>query len=651
VYKEDDMIQQLTDRLAAANEAYRNGSPTMSDAQYDALENELRAAAATAPSADRKTALGFLAKIGAPAPQSGWSKVKHRAPMSSLNKAQDEAEMRSWATTRPRGSASTLFVMDKLDGISISLRYDGGVLVQAVTRGDGAVGEDITRNVRLMDVPNDVQDDAFTGYVRGEIVCLKSTFAAHFPGESNPRNTAAGTAKRQSDNSKCKHLTVVAFQWLPDAGDLASKAHEVSALDVAGFQTPRTCLTPNADGVQRVYDEYVASVRDGLDYEIDGLVVVLNDNTEWKAAGEKNHRPAGSVAYKFPHESKPTTLNDIRWQVGKSGRITPVAEFDTVALAGANVQRASLHNIANIGRIAAEASRLGLRKGDRITVSRRNDVIPYVEALLTTKGTAPLLDPPSDCPCCGTATVMDGEYLVCPNDETCASQIAGLVKRWVKKVGILGWGDSTIDGLCDQDIIADPADLYTLDADEVAKVEIEGRRVGGNAHHFLTDLHAKSDLPLHTIVGSLGIPMMGRSMCKRIVDAGYDDLDALAFVSVDDLAAIPDMGRSKAEAFREGFDARIELIMKLIENGVTIKAKATGPLLGTSVCMTGFRDAAMTDAIEEQGGAVKSGVSKTLTILVCKDPTSTSGKAQKARKYGTEVVGIDEMWTRLGGRP
>jgi DNA ligase (NAD+) len=140
-------------------------------------------------------------------------------------------------------------------------------------------------------------------------------------------------------------------------------------------------------------------------------------------------------------------------------------------------------------------------------------------------------------------------------------------------------------------------------------------------------------------------------MCKRIVDAGYDDLDALAFVSVDDLAAIPDMGRSKAEAFREGFDARIELIMKLIENGVTIKAKATGPLLGTSVCMTGFRDAAMTDAIEEQGGAVKSGVSKTLTILVCKDPTSTSGKAQKARKYGTEVVGIDEMWTRLGGRP
>jgi DNA ligase (NAD+) len=135
------------------------------------------------------------------------------------------------------------------------------------------------------------------------------------------------------------------------------------------------------------------------------------------------------------------------------------------------------------------------------------------------------------------------------------------------------------------------------------------------------------------------------------VDAGHDTLDDLAFVSVDDLASIPDMGRSKAVAFREGFDARIELIMKMIENGVTIKAATTGPLLGTSICMTGFRDADMVDTIEDQGGAVKSGVSKTLDILVCKDPTSTSGKAQKARKYGTEVIGIDEMWNRLGGRP
>jgi len=652
--KEKAMIQQLTDRLETANEAYRNGAPTMTDAQYDALENELRAAAATASPADRKTATSFLAKIGAPAPQNGWAKVKHRVPMSSLNKAQDEADMRAWAPAI-RGltpiSCSDLFVMDKLDGISISLRYEHGVLAQAVTRGDGTVGEDITRNVRLMDVPNDTRDMNFTGYVRGEIVCLKSTFAKHFVGESNPRNTAAGTAKRQSDNSKCKHLTVVAFQWLPDAGDLPTKREEVQALANAGFSIPRTSVEKNASGVQFAYDLYIASERDALDYEIDGLVIVLNDNAAWKAAGEKNHRPAGSVAYKFPHESQPTTLNDIRWQVGKSGRITPVADFDSVNLAGANVQKASLHNIANIGRIAATAGHLGLRKGDRITVSRRNDVIPYVEALLTTKGTAPLLDPPTDCPCCGTATVMEGEYLVCPHDQTCASQIAGLVKRWIKKVGILGWGGSTIDGLCDQDIISDPADLYTLDADDVAKVEIDGRRIGGNAHHFLTDLHAKSELPLHVIVGSLGIPLMGRSMCKRIVDAGHDTLDDLAFVSVDDLASIPDMGRSKAVAFREGFDARIELIMKMIENGVTIKAATTGPLLGTSICMTGFRDADMVDTIEDQGGAVKSGVSKTLDILVCKDPTSTSGKAQKARKYGTEVIGIDEMWNRLGGRP
>jgi DNA ligase (NAD+) len=644
-------MMTLLNRLKMANEAYRNGAPHLTDAQYDALENELRQTMRVASGPDLKKAQDFLTNVGAPAPSNGWDKVKHRVPMGSLNKAQDETEMKAWAATL-LAVDSDILVMDKLDGISISLRYDKGVLTQAVTRGDGSIGEDITRNVRLMQVPNDAEDATFTGYVRGEIICHHTEFAANFPGESNPRNTAAGTAKRQSDNSKCKHLAVIAFQWLPDSGDLILKSDELMLLAKRNFYTPRRALVKTgATGVQKVYEQYINTERASLPYDVDGLVLAINDNENWNKVGMKNHRPAGSVAYKFPHEAQPTTLRDIRWQVGNSGRITPVAEFDVVNLAGANVKQASLHNVANIETVAKAGGESDLRPGDRILVSRRNDVIPYVESLMQAalSGGIPFRTP-TGCPCCGTPLQMVGEYLMCPNDDACPAQASGSIKRWVKKVGILGLGEATIDGLCESGTIEDIADLYLLDPQVVRHLEFDGRRVGTNAFTFLKNVEDKKVLPLHVIIGSLGIPLMGRSMVKRIVDAGYDTLNLMAAATVAELAAIPDMGASKAEAFHKGFHDRIILIKKLLKNGVTVKAKVVGGLSGLGVCMTGFRDAAMAEAIEDQGGAVKSGVSKTTSILVCKDPNSTSGKAAKARKLGVEIIDPDEMWNRLGGR-
>jgi DNA ligase (NAD+) len=651
------MLTQLLTRLKTANEAYRNGAPTITDAQYDALENDLRQAMqAPHAASDLKAAETFLKNVGAPAPQNGWAKVKHRVPMGSLNKAQNEADMVSWAhnigmKARKNLVATGYLVMDKLDGISISLRYENGVLTQAVTRGDGLIGEDITRNVRLMKgKPNSISD--ITGYVRGEIVVLHNDFKTYFPGESNPRNTAAGTAKRQSNNDKCKHLTVVAFQWLPDAGDLPTKTDELEALEKLNFTIPSWEIAVDASGIQGIYDRYVKTERDLLPYDVDGMVVSIQDNGLWNMVGLKNHRPAGSIAYKFPHEAQPTTLRDIRWQVGNSGRITPVAEFDVVNLAGANVKQASLHNIANIETVAKTGGETDLRPGDRVLVSRRNDVIPYVESLVQpalSGGAA--FSTPTACPECGCGLAMVGEYLMCPNTGGCEAQASGSIKRWVKKVGILGLGERTIDGLCASDTIEDIADLYTLDPQVVRHIELDGRKIGTSAFTFLKNVEGKKELPLHVIIGSLGIPLMGRSMVKRIVDAGYDTLNLMAAASIPELAAIPDMGTSKAEAFHKGFHERIALIKKLLKNGVTVKAKIVGGMSGVGVCMTGFRDAAMAEAIEEQGGGVRSSVSKNTSILVCKDTTSTSGKAKKARKLGVEIIDPDEMWNRLGGRP
>jgi DNA ligase (NAD+) len=451
------------------------------------------------------------------------------------------------------------------------------------------------------------------------------------------------------------------FQLISDGKvQYATKEDEFLALGEIGFTNIPNChITPKVGRkkfsalatVFSIYKKYVDTVRDSLDYEIDGLVVCLNDNAKWAAAGERNHRPAGSIAFKFPHDSAKTVLRNIVWQVGNTGRVTPVAEFDSVSLAGANVRRASLHNVSNIKRIAAEyGDCYGLGAGDTIMVSRRNDVIPYVESLVSTMNPSHNFEGihPNECPECQTSLVFEGEYLVCPNTLSCPAQVSGGIKRWIKKVGILDWGDAIIEALCEDGMVNDPADLYKLTYDQLSALELSGRVVGTAAERMLTNLHDKKELPLNVFVGSLGIPLVARSMCKIIVDAGYDTIDKMAAATENEISSIHGVGGTKAQSFVEGFRFRSGLISKLMMQGITIKQPSNGALTGMTVCMTGFRDAVMQEAIESAGGTIKSGVVKNLTYLVSKDPNSTSGKAKKARAQGTTVIGQDDMWEILG---
>lgn len=366
-------IRTTLTRLVAANEAYRRGeAPVMTDAEYDALEDALAEAVASGDPSDPTVAAAaaFLASIGSPpADDSGWTKVRHDVPMSSLNKAQDASDLRSWAATVNRNA--DLVWTEKLDGISVSLRYVDGALVRAATRGDGETGEDITRNVvRMKGVVRAIK--GFTGHVRGEIVLRRSDLAAHFPDYSNPRNAAAGVAKRL-DGVGVEHLTVFAYQIVREGGtQLTRKRDELTVLARVGFPVPNHGTTPDVESIVRLRDGYN---RDTLDYDIDGLVVEVDDLERAAALGELNHRPRAAVAYKFSHMTAETTLRDVVWQVGKSGRLTPVAVFDPVTLAGARVERASL---ATPDRV----TKLRLSEGCRILVSRRNDVIPRVEANL-----------------------------------------------------------------------------------------------------------------------------------------------------------------------------------------------------------------------------------------------------------------------------
>lgn len=262
--------------------------------------------------------------------------------------------------------------------------------------------------------------------------------------------------------------------------------------------------------------------------------------------------------------------------------------------------------------------------------------------------------PPTNCPVCQSILVQDGEYLLCKGDE-CSARAAGAIINWVTKVGVLHVGETLIEALIESGFVEDAADLYLLDPIKVADLEIGGRRVGGTGDKAINNLNAKKTMNLSTFVGSLGIPLIGRSMAKTIEDAGYDTLSKMAKAKIADVANIPGVGQTKAEAFCLGFAAKMGLMAKLLGDAGIVISVVTGPLVGQTMCQTGFRDATMVAAFENQGGTVKTSFSKGLTYLVALDPKGHSTKLEAARKAGINVIGInvigvDDMWAVLGGK-
>jgi DNA ligase (NAD+) len=620
----NDRIEVLVKRLIEANDAYRAGEPLISDAVFDALEDELRLLAPDH---------AYFKRVGAkPAPGTPWQKVKHDVPMGSLNKAQTIEEFLVWANA-PELAGRGFVVSEKLDGLSVDCKYQDGRLVRALTRGDGETGEDITRNVlKMKGVRGEIP--GFTGHLRGEILLKRSDHKAHFPEYANPRNAAAGIAKRL-DGEGCEYLSVLFYRVISANRTWGeTKWTDFCFLQRCDLETPNFDSINNPADIEAKYVAYQESVRDSLDYDIDGLVIEINSLSLAEDLGESNGRPNGAIALKFPHSTAKTTLRKVEWQIGNTGRLTPVAIFDPVTLDGAEIERASLYNVAYIEEI-------GLTEGAQILCSRRNQVIPRVEAVLDPNGGEPV-SPPTACPKCGGSVAMEGEYLVCRNPDC---NPAGAIKRWVEGLNILALGESIIDALVEKGWVLDPADLYILRPSQLADLELNGRKLGGSmADKIIQNLHDNSCQPLATIVGSLGIPMCGKTVCTTLVDAGFDSFEKMLCATTGDLCNVPGMGEAKADAFYRGIRRIMPVFDRLLANGVTIQEKATGHLDGTTWCWTGFRDKAMERGVEEAGGTVKSSAVKGLTYLVAANPNGVSTKLDKARRQGTKVVSPQEAW-------
>lgn len=625
-------IVELEGFIQQARHAYYNntGTTTVSDEVYDAWVDEL---------SSLKYDSVAVTQVGAP-PVSEWGKIQHSIPMGSLSKINSLEELTSWVMSTGESIASPLLVTEKLDGISIAVDYVKGAFSRAITRGDGITGEDISVNVaKMQGVPGRLPK-SFTGTLRGEIILTKSDHTKYFPQYANPRNAASGIAKRY-DGQGCEHLTILFYQ-VADGEDFKSEGDQFTWLASQGLKVPNWYVTAMRPGIRTPHDlwlEYQQFKRAELDYEIDGLVVRVDDLANQMALGEVDNRPKGAVAFKFAPMTRESVLRRIEWQVGASGRITPVAVFDPVRVLGAEITNASLYNVAYINQ-------LGVDIGATILIARAQDVIPRVAAVRKATGT--VAAPPLTCPKCEGATQMDGEYLICTNSMECPAQAVGRIKRFVTTLDIKEWGETLIEKLVETELVEDVADLYKLSEAQLAEIDRMGQK---SAAKVIKTLWAKKKVSLETLLGALSIPLCGPSTIKVAMDAGFDTLGALKAASIEQLMAVDGLGPARAKSIRDWLDNHSWLLDKLLLLGVEIEAKQYGSLSGMSVCFTGSSQrprAELERLVKQAGGDVKTSVGKKLTYLVMADPTSNTSKAQAAKKNGTKCVSEDELLKLIG---
>jgi len=625
-----ERIQELADYILRAKYTYYNiklpdglKPLTLTDKVYDAYEAELR-------SLDPSHSV--LKIVGAPQTQSEWKKAKHQIPMGSLDKVNAPDELKNWASDKEEDKRNQWFVTQKLDGLSIELIYDEGRLVQAITRGDGETGEDVTVNVEKMGGVEKKLDVNFTGSLRGEIILTKSKHQKYFPDKANPRNAASGTCKRL-DGIGVEHLDIMFYQALGDV-DFETEVEQFEWLKERGCYIPDYWTFTNIDDVNKKWRTYQDVNRDKLDYDIDGLVVRINDMAKQLSLGDKDMRPKGAIAFKFDNETAVSTIRDIIWQVGNSGRITPVAVVDPVKLVGATVTRASIYNMSYI-------EELQLDIGASVLVARANDVIPRIEELVT--GTGKVAKAPTSCPACNGKTEMVGENLTCTNTAGCPAQIVGRIKNWISELNILEWGDTLIERLVETKKVATVADLYKLTVDDLANIERMGEKSAKKCHELLWK---DSEVPLEVFLGALSIPMIGQSTIKLIINSGCDSLEKFGQLKAEHFEMVPGLGPVKAKSLADGLVKNQQLILDILDAGVKIKAKVVGTLTGKSVCFTGAmknKRPVLEKMAADAGADVKSSVGKGLTYLVIADPNSTSSKAASARKLGTTLISEEDF--------
>ena len=634
----------LMKKLNAWDIAYhQNDAPIVDDATYDAARRRAIEIETEYPELARG---GASEHVGA-AVSEKFKSYPHSVPMLSISDVFNKAEVADWFN---KLSDKDIFIELKVDGVSYAARYERGRLVRGLTRGSGVAGEDITANLRtISDIPQQLHGD-FPDVIeiRGEVYMSRSDFlalnaAADAAGDkvfANPRNAAAGSLRQLNPGvTAARRLSAFAYTY----GELsertwATQSEYFDKLESWGFKTTRAWAhhAHSLDEIQRVYNDTMM-IRPDIPFDIDGLVLKVNNVDIQERMGARANSPRWEVAYKFPAARGITTLRDITIQVGRTGVLTPVAELEPINIGGVLVSRATLHN-------ADEIVRLGIKVGDKVIVQRAGDVIPQIVGVAESAPNATAFIFPDKCPVCGGNVVQESGQVArrCVNTLGCPAQRIGELEHFVSRKGfdIEGLGTKQLELFISRGWISNAADIFTL----IARHGDEIKRLDGFGEKSVSNLNASieraRDIELHRFLFAIGIPEVGEVTAKILARA-FGTLDALRAAPVWKLKQIDGIGEVMADEIVSFFaDAHNNAILDELLNQVKISESApvaaapSGPLAGKKVVLTGTlanytRDAAR-EILERLGARVQGSVSaKTDIVLAGVDAGSKLDKAQQ----------------------
>lgn len=646
----EERVARLRQQIDRANVEYHvYDNPTLSDAEYDALMNELRALEAEFPTL--VTTDSPTQRVGA-APSEQFGTVVHPVPMLSLSNVFSLEDLQAWAQRvyRIAGRENIVFdVEPKIDGLAIALTYEDGRLVRGATRGDGFTGEDVLANLRTVRTIPLKLHEPLTGTleVRGEVYLLRSEFHRineererdGQPTFANPRNAAAGSLRQlDATITASRNLRFFAYAvgyWTePAAFPVRTQSEILERLHALGFQVSREWVT--CDTVEEVWERchYWLEQRDKLDFEIDGVVIKVNSLALQEELGNVAREPRWATAYKFPAVRVTTRINAITIQVGRTGSLNPVAELEPVNVAGVLVSRATLHN-------EDEIRRKDIRIGDTVIIQRAGDVIPQVVSVVTEKrtGDEQVFTMPEHCPACGARVErLPHEAMAYCTNISCPAQVRERIKHYVSRgaMDIEGLGERNVDRFVDLGFLHDVADIYHLDRDKLLELERFGEK---SVDNLLRNIETSKDRVLARLVFGLGIRHVGERAAALLADA-YRSIDALMAASEEDVSRISGVGAIMARSICEFFaePQNRELIEKLRAAGVRMadaaKAAPTGPqpLAGKTYVLTGRLESMSRPQAEARlkalGAQTTSTVTKkTTAVIVGADAGSKADRA------------------------
>ena len=652
-------VIQLTKLINQYNyEYYVLDAPTVSDAVYDSFMKELIELEEKNPKL--KSSTSPTTRVGGVA-LDVFEKIKHHSPMLSLSNAFSERDLRDFDTRIKKIMPDiTYFAELKIDGLAVTLHYVDGQFIRGATRGDGVVGEDITQNLKtIQTVPLTIKQH-HPLEVRGEVYMAKSVFdkinstrsEAGIPLFANPRNAAAGSLRQLDSKIAAKRKLAMFSYALVNAHELKYDTHSASLehLSVLGFNvnnTSRTCAT--IDDVINFVQNWQAQ-RDALPYEIDGIVIKVNELSVRKTIGNTAKSPRWAIAYKFPASVVTTKLEDIIFTVGRTGMITPNAVLTPALIAGTTVARATLHNADYI-------TKKDIRIGDEVIIRKAGDIIPEVVEPIENlrKNDVTPFEMITNCPQCKhELTRPTGEVdHYCLNSECLAKTVATLIHFASRNaMNIDGLGEAIVTQLTESDLLHTISDIYTLTAEQLLPLE---RMADKKVQNLLEAIAVSKNQPLDKLLFGLGIRHVGAKVSQTLANA-FKSMDRISQLTADDLINVPEIGPKIAESLIEYFanDKNQKLIQRLKDFGLTMKVndeiveEINTPFTNKTVVLTGTLQMPRNDVkkmLETAGARITSSVSKKTDYLITGE--SAGSKLVKAESLGITVLNEDEFLNLL----